>query len=150
MFLIHALTGCKWPICMKEISIFDLSVFWMKSLSTEVMEIILIVIDATPWLPNNNRWYAAHIVTFTCCSPRRLVSVAAGPIGILSRHLHTWSVGARGWSVCRVPSQLWPKERRRSLVTSSQSRFASSPSPSSFFGQVTLAQKKPGRLNPEP
>lgn len=51
----HDVTDCKLPICEKEISIFDLPVFWMESLSTEVMEIMLIVIDATPWLPNNNQ-----------------------------------------------------------------------------------------------
>lgn len=77
MFLIQSLTDCKWSLCKTEISIFDLSVFWMKSLSTEVMEIMLIVIDATPWLPNNYRWYAAHIITFTCCSLHQLVSDGA-------------------------------------------------------------------------
>lgn len=74
MFLIHSLTDCKWPICMREISIFDLSLSWMKSLSAEAAAVMLIAIDATLWLRNNNWWYAAHVATFKCCSLQRPVS----------------------------------------------------------------------------
>lgn len=104
---------------MKETNIFDLSLFWMKSLRSEVMEITLIVIDAIPWLPNNYWWYAAHIVTFTCCSLYQLVNggaVMPGPIGIRSHQLGVWGRG--GWSVCRVPSQLWPLSRWVSRASS--------------------------------
>lgn len=134
MFLIQSLTDCKWPICMKEISIFDLSVFWMKSLSTEVMAIMLIAIDATPWLPNNNRWYAAHIITFTCCSPHRLVSAV------------TPGLSGSGLAICTVG--VWVGRGRRGQVSAGCYRSSGSVdalsrriplfpiSPSSFFFPV--------------
>lgn len=152
IFLIQSLTDCKWPICMKEISIFDLSVSWMKSLSTEVMAIMLIAIDATPWLPNNNRWYAAHIITFTCCSPHRLVSAVTPGLSGSTLTICTLGVWVRGGECLqgaitalarRVPSQ-------PCHVESFPLRLFPLP-PSSFFGQVMRTQeKKKVRLHPEP
>lgn len=126
MFLIQSLTDCKWPICMKEISIFDLSVFWMKSLSTEVMAIMLIAIDATPWLPNNNRWYAAHIITFTCCSPHRLVSAV------------TPGLSGSGLAICTIGVRVGRGRRGRASAGCYRSSVAALSrriplSPSSFF-----------------
>lgn len=90
----QCLADCKWPICMKETNIFDLSLFWMKSLRSEVMEITLIVIDAIPWLPNNYRWYAAHIIAFTCCSLYQLVNGGAVMPGLSGSALTSCTLGS--------------------------------------------------------
>lgn len=122
--------NCKWPIWMKETSIFDSLLFWMKSLLSEFMEIMVIIIDAFLWLLNNYLRYAAHIIaTFTCCSLHQLVSGGTVTLG----HFHTTcALTSMGW-VGGAPSHLSPKEPRCSPVTSSQPHFVSFPPLSSFL-----------------
>lgn len=98
---------------------FDLSVFGMKPLSTEVMEIMLIVIDAILWLLYNYHRCAAHIVsTFTCCSLHQLVCDVVQSWACQdqpSHHLQTLEKGSGGGVFTGSHHSFGPKNTIKAL-----------------------------------